>query len=760
MFNSGVAQGVKDKDEDEAPVKDNSVEEDSSGRSCEGIEAERRNSDDDNPLHQLPDRSGRDPIADPQAFSDEQNNTAPNDTVSPSLPSDLSPTNLHTHADTAHSRGGTSLAAEEHAAISELYQATGKNLEWKEAVETATQPQMTEQDEIEAIKLRKRKRYRYKKEIRKRGVGVPSVEALAHALWHEEKSNQYIFRLYRDMPVPGVSYLSKKTRGELLRRFAKPPDRRWSHARRYLSLVQDMVDAKLKMSRSLWTSAINLSGRATSPVRKKYVLGAIGLWRQMEHVAGVESDDVVFNILVDIAAKAGQYTVADRLLGEMNKRGLSFDRCGKVVMIYYYGLRQDVDGLCKAYDDFVNSGEFVDTVTLNCLIVAFLRAGEVKTAEQLYRRMMQAQANVMKKLNPGPDGTGPHWPAMSSELNIYRKRTQKLGRLLKASAVLSNTLPNHHAALQNALPMIPDTRTFHILLKFHAHQTGNLQGFMSVLADMENTFAVPPRSMIYLLLFEGFARHGRRKKTWWSAERLQEAWRAYLRALYESKHRLDERYLPQQRKIIWENPLASTAATQTLTSRRPRDDAPSGLYAPLPSNDSSPGVETTSEEIQSEHSESQAEERKDEDQSIEEDQEKTKEKGQPEGKEADEDKDQDPDEDEDENKENDDGDSIVEELESELDAEELFGNPAQIQQEPQADELKELERRIENGVFLGRSMIIVILGAFGTCCGPQQVMDVWMIMEKIWQPQKRRTLDVLAVQEELEKQMNRTRGGR
>jgi hypothetical protein len=169
----------------------------------------------------------------------------------------------------------------------------------------------------------------------------------------------------------------------------------------------------------------------------------------------------------------------------------------------------------------------------------------------------------------------------------------------------------------------------------------------------------------------------------------------------------------------------------------------------LPSKDSNPGVEITSEEIQSEHSESQAEERKDEVQPIED---------QAEGKEENEDKDEE--EDENENKEHNDGDSIVEELESELDAEELFGNPAQIQQEPQADELKELERRIENGVFLGRSMIIVILGAFGTCCGPRQVMDVWMIMEKIWQPQKRRTLDVLAVQEELEKQMNRTRVGR
>ena len=99
-------------------------------------------------------------------------------------------------------------------------------------------------------------------------VEIPTVRALATALWQEEKSTQYLFRLYRDLPIPGVSYLSKRTRGELLRRFSKPPNRRWVDARRYLALVEDMITSKLPLSLSLWTSAIHMAGRAAGRVFK------------------------------------------------------------------------------------------------------------------------------------------------------------------------------------------------------------------------------------------------------------------------------------------------------------------------------------------------------------------------------------------------------------------------------------------------------------------------------------------------------------
>lgn len=713
MFSSDAAQGAKDEVHDEETSKDRPREEKLlTTEPLAETEVGRRKDLGDIPSHQLSNQPGHDSITDnPVTFSNAKSGHSPTDapdkTTSLHTKSDLS-----TGSDSSHPHRRMNSAAEKYTSTSEFYHATiGKRMDWKEAVETVTKNEQTNSRRIKNIKYTKRWNALNRNKSKRSATDIPSVKALAVALWQEEKSNQYLFRLYRNLPTPGVSYLSKRTRGELLRRFANPPNRRWVDARRYLALVEDMIRSNLSLSRSLWTSAINLAGRAAGRLLKKDLIRALGLWQQMEYVAGIQSDEVVFDILLDAAIKSGQYTVADRLLVEAKKRDLDFDRFGKVTTIYFSGMRQDIEGIRRNYADLVNSGRFMDTVVLNCLVVAFIRADDVKSAEQLYHSMMQAQTTAQKHLM-GADGTGhPHLPTLSSEFTIYRRRSRKLGRLLEISAPLKDLLPELHKALQEALPMTPDTRTFHILLKYHAHESGNLHGFMSVLADMENTFAVPPRGMIYLLLFEGFSQHGRRRKMW-SAERLHEAWRAYLRVLYESKHRLDERFLPQTRKIVWENPLASTAAALALKPRRAKDEA-SGLYTPLPSVNSK--AEAESEEAQVQQSESQMEE--------------------------------DPSEKEDEEYD----------MADDIDVDELFGSPARNQQEPQQDELEEMERRIENGAFLGRRMIVMILRAFGACCGPQEVMEVWIKMERIWQPEKRKVLDVIVVREELEKQLSRFR---
>ncbi|KAE8374102.1 hypothetical protein BDV26DRAFT_270620 [Aspergillus bertholletiae] len=596
--------------------------------------------------------------------------------------------------------GKTSPAKELHESTSKLYRSVfGDSLDWKQAVDSVVDDGQVESSSPRSVMLRK--------DNRKDAVELQSVALFVEALWDEKKSNQYIFRLYRDLPYPGVSYLSKRSRGALLRRFANPPNRRWVDARRYLGLIEDMVAAKLPVSRSLWSSAIHLAGRASGKVCKRDLVRSIGLWQQMEHVAGVKSDGVVFNILFDIAIKAGQFTVADRLMEEMAKREIIFTRPGKVSKIYYYGMQQDADGIRQTFDAFVASGEIVDTVVLNCLIVSFLRAGETKTAEQLYHRMIQAQNTVdldfEQRLN--------HGPSLTSEFIVYRKKSRKLNQLLQLSASLKDRLPEHHRALQEALPMTPDTRTFHILLAHHAYRSGNLHAFMSVISDMENTFAIPPRGMIYLLLFDGFAYNGRKRKGW-TAERLWNAWRAYLRALYESKGRFNDRFHLRTAKLTWENPLGSSApllAAPTLPRK------PMGLYTPLPSGRSE--AKTTSEECQTEQGDESEEASKD---------------------------------DADESGAND----GTTEFDDDIDTDELF-NYRGRDQHAEDGELEGLERQIENGVFLGRRMIIIILRAFGACCGPKEVMEVWLHIERLWQPKRRKALDVMAVKEELEKQISR-----
>ncbi|KAJ5968617.1 hypothetical protein N7501_004865 [Penicillium viridicatum] len=546
---------------------------------------------------------------------------------------------------------------------------------------------------------------------------ILSVEKLVRTLWEEPNpSTQYLFRLYRDIPAPGVALLSKRTRGALLRLFAHPRDRRWVDARRYLALVDDMVTARLPLSRSLWSSAIHLSGRANGKVLKRDLIRAVGMWQKMEHIAGVKADEVVFNILFDIAIKAGAFKVADRLEEEMTERGLSFSRCGKTSKIYYFGMIRDVEGIRETFDDFVRSGEIVDTVVMNCLVASFLRAGDIQTAEQLYARMLEKQSSNNKRLLHSDDGPHDGGSNLSYDMPQYRERARKLGRVLKKSSALKEKFPEYHRALQDSLSIAPDTRTFYIFLRHYAYNTGQLDSFMAVMRDMEKTFIVPPRAIIYLFLFEGFALHGRRKKQW-SAENLRLTWHAYIRALRDSNARLRGLNLNlNNRKMTWENPLAKSVAIDV--EEPPVTDSPNGLYMALPTEDTVGNPQVSEETAEGSAMDGSQD---------------TEQDAKPEL-----------DETEDESTE-------IEEL----DVDEVFNPRFQVPSEAEQEEVWDPDQRLENGLFVGRRMITVILQAFGTCCGPQEVLEVWLQLERLWHPQQRKAIDVFAIKEELDKQMSR-----
>ncbi|KAL4964761.1 pentatricopeptide repeat protein [Aspergillus stella-maris] len=562
----------------------------------------------------------------------------------------------------------------------DIYQALFQGrLSWKEAADAvaAFEPFPPQYDET------------------KSAVELNSVLELEKHIEDKTRSNHFIFQLYRELPSPGVKHLSKRTRGALLRRFAEPPNRRSIDARRYLALVEDMLAARLSISMSLWTSAMHLAGRSPGKVTKHDLVRVIGIWNRMEHLAGHKSDSVVFTVLFDTAIKAGQYIVADRLIEEMNRRNIKFGRHGKVANIFFHGLTRDVDGISRAFDEFVESGELVDTAVMNCLMTSFLRAGDPDFAENIYLQLLETRAV-----------TDLARQKLTSELVAYRKSAKKFGRVLQLSASLKNILPEHHRALQEALVLSPDTRTFHILLSYHAHKSGNISAFRSVLTDMENVFAVPPRGMVYLLLFQGFDYHGRHKKGW-TAETLWVVWRAYLRALHESKTRMEHHSFGLPPSFVWENPLSGNTSIAGAEAQLTNES--SELYSPLLT--AAVGAHNTPSEYEDEYAWS------------EEETELSK-------AEID----------------------ITEELD---DLNDSVDNDLKQKRPREDNDLESLEHRLENGVFLGRRMIITILRAFGTCCAPEDIMAVWARMESIWQPDRRRGLDVMAVKEELERQLDR-----
>lgn len=574
----------------------------------------------------------------------------------------------------------------------------------------------------------------------------PTVAAFADLLYGDEHATtQQLFRLYRDLPSPGVAYLSKGTRGRLLRQFANPPNRRAVDARRYLALVEDMISAGLPMSRSLWSSAIHLAGRnGNGRVWERNMVHAIGLWQQMEHVAGIPADQVVFNILFDIALKGHQFTVAHRLEAEMEKRGITFSRDGFVSKIYYHGMQNDVEGIHRTFDKFVESGELVDTVVLNCLMAAFLRAGDSKTAHSIYKQMMDAQQAALDT-----HLSFPHIPSLSTEFTLYRAKTRELGRMLRDAKSLKKHLPESHLAIQKSVPMTPDTRTFYILLRHCVHGTGDLPMFMDILRDMEKTFPMPPRHFIYILLFEGFALHGRRKKSTWTVDRLRLTWHSFIRAVRDSQRRHHE---PIDQDMVWENPFGVSDVDNEIPNDDPLDnDAPAGnasddLYMPLVSTaetessanlhrpphsavglDLDSDMDTHPSQYTTEHNSSaeEAEEIADTELSS----------------------------------------FFSDELDPDVFAKRskmywtgAAGSHTALEEyggDLNRQHHEYLKRRLENGIFVGRRMVVVILRAFGTCCGPREVMEAWLQLERFWPLTKRKAVDAMAVKEVLDEQMSR-----
>ncbi|WEW55457.1 hypothetical protein PRK78_000888 [Emydomyces testavorans] len=405
-------------------------------------------------------------------------------------------------------------------------------------------------------------------------LGTLGVKRLLSFLEDESISNKVVFRAYRALPSPRVSFLSERSRKTLLHRLANPPRRHPTDAMRYLSLIEDMCEASLPLTPSLWTAAIVLTGKNSDKVSKNSLRSAIGVWRRMEFEGNITSNSVAFNILFDLAVKAGQFKVADRIVMEMRGRGIDFSRFGRVARIFYAGLQGDAEGVRQAYHDFVSAGEIVDTTALNCVMASLIRAERLGLAEQMYDKMKSVHEEIVR--NRGDSELAAR-QLPSQDYLSYRKASKYLGRILGMAAFLHDKLPEHHRALQDALPLTPDAKTFHIFLSYHAYISGDLERFLTLLRDMEDTFELPPQGMVYLLLFEGFAKHGGRKKSAWNLQRLTRAWASFLRDLHDSLNQDMPRVQRRISKLIWDTRLNQESPEFGIASKDEEHESQAAL---------------------------------------------------------------------------------------------------------------------------------------------------------------------------------------
>ena len=345
---------------------------------------------------------------------------------------------------------------------------------------------------------------------------LPYVNRLVELSRSEHATPEELFDMYRELPAPRITYIPRDDRQRFLLNMSVTGKKMASRTLKYLSIIDDMQLAGLRIGPNQWTSAIHLAGRTLHDVTEREAEAALRMWRRMEEQGHVKSDNATFSVLFNIAARAGKFPLAEMILKEMYHRDLTLNRYGHVGIIYYHGLREQGDAIRTAYKRLVDCGEIVDTVVLNCVLTALLKAGELAAADELFARMKELDARQKGK-----------------EVRcLTRKERKELSRVLHVFGTTLKNRPEQRQELQEQQSLGPDQQTYVILIQHHVSHTGELARVSELLEDMQAS-ELPPHGRIFLELFRGFSRHGGIRYSSWTAARLEAVWRSYWNLLEE-----------------------------------------------------------------------------------------------------------------------------------------------------------------------------------------------------------------------------------
>lgn len=328
------------------------------------------------------------------------------------------------------------------------------------------------------------------------------------------RTNEAIYKLYMQLPEPRMLNLTGQWRDRLMRIMGLPHKKNTESMLRYFSLVGEVKKAGLTLRRSHWNYALSFATKYADHADAKEVDSALELWQQMERERLYRgSNDVTFNVLFDVASKAGNFDLAEMIYKEMVTRRIEFNRFHHVSLIHFFGLKLDSSGIRAAYKEMVDSGEMIDTVALNAVIGGFLKCGEEEAAEETYQKMKNSNIPVARNLPPKDYFTD---MVMTKILCMFAKVGRKH--------------PELKGSLQTNVQLAPNFRTYRILVEYYAVKSGDLSRVTRYLDEMHHLH-IPIHSTIFLALLKGFYVHGGVEGSQWTHDRLA----SVLAALYEAR---------------------------------------------------------------------------------------------------------------------------------------------------------------------------------------------------------------------------------
>ncbi|KAG5983307.1 hypothetical protein E4U55_000291 [Claviceps digitariae] len=344
-------------------------------------------------------------------------------------------------------------------------------------------------------------------------------------------SLESVYMLYRRLPEPRMLYLTWQWREKFLHIMGTPTKRNVDSMLRYFGLIADVKNARLRLRRKPWNHALVFATKYTKQMTStEDMISGLRLWREMEKKKKAHSlgNEVTFNVLFDAAAKCGNFTLADMIYREMEKRRIQYNRYHYVSLIYYFGLKFDSDGIRAAYKEMVEAGEMIDHVVLNCVISGFLRCGEEDAAEETYQRMKSAHALA---------------PSMPQTDYMVAKA---ITRALMMFAKVGKTHPRLKKSLQTCTPLTPNLNTYKVLILHYAIDVGNLSKVAQYLDEMKQ-LNIEVHPTLFLALFKGFHIHGGVQGSEWSEQRLK----GVLNAMFQAKDAHGEAFRIETWLAVW-----------------------------------------------------------------------------------------------------------------------------------------------------------------------------------------------------------------
>ncbi|CAM1510562.1 Fc.00g008970.m01.CDS01 [Cosmosporella sp. VM-42] len=370
-------------------------------------------------------------------------------------------------------------------------------------------------------------------------------QAISYRLRHPNRSNlEPIYKLYLQLPEPRMLYLTWNWRDRLLKVMGTPPKRDSESMLRYFALVADVKNAGLTLRRTHWNLALAFATKYAARATATEVESALRLWREMERGARIKGNDVTFNVLFDVASKAGNFTLADMIYKEMEARGIAYNRYHHVSLIHYFGLKLDSEGIRATYKEMVEAGEMVDTIVLNCVISGLLRCGEESAAEETYERMK----------------TG------NNTLPFLPERNYTMGRVITKVLMMFTKVGKQHPEMQKSLQqnvhLAPNLHTYKLFVEHYAITVGDLGKVAQYLDEMKH-LKITIHPTVFLALFKGFYAHGGFPSSEWSEKRLE----GVLMALYQAKDERVKGFRIDRWLVIWALRAVNKCSSQEAVVR-------------------------------------------------------------------------------------------------------------------------------------------------------------------------------------------------